>query len=183
MGVDYQNNRMIFTSDSAHQPVNLWFVQFNISFSLLVHTNSTNSSTRSYVAAAYASIFAATSIQTLQNRTLALSELAPTGFQVATAITQKHSSRTLTTAETLVSIHQRIETGFENGMPVVLAYYCRKFWGTGEQRRMIGADIWDVEGYEKLGVEELIAGGLLNGYREMPPAMWELFGPQFEECQ
>lgn len=27
MGVDYQNNRMIFTGDSANQPVSLWFVQ------------------------------------------------------------------------------------------------------------------------------------------------------------
>lgn len=25
MGVDIQNNRMIFTGDSANQPVNLWF--------------------------------------------------------------------------------------------------------------------------------------------------------------
>lgn len=44
---------------------------------------------------------------------------------------------------------------------------------------MLGGDVWDVEGYDKVGVEELVGGG----YREMSPAVKELFGPQFEECQ
>lgn len=48
---------------------------------------------------------------------------------------------------------------------------------------MLGGDVWDVEGYDKVDVEELVGGGLLGGYREMSPAVKELFGPQFEECQ
>ena len=47
-------------------------------------------------------------------------------------------------------------------MPAVLAYYCRKIWGTGEQGGMLGGDVWDVEGYDKVGVEELVGGGLLG---------------------
>lgn len=135
MGIDIRNNRMIFTGDSANQPVNLWFVYSHLLLTLV--TQSTNDfSTRPYVASAYASIFATTPIPTLQNRTLALSELTPTGAQIAASLSQKHSSRTKTTTETLASINQKIETGLEAGMPIVLAYYCRKIWGTGEQGGM-----------------------------------------------
>lgn len=163
MGVDIRNNRMIFTGDSANQPVNLC--------------------TRPYVAAAYASIFARTPISTLQNRTLTLSELTPTGHQIASVLTQKHSSRTLTTTETLASTNKKIETGLESGMPAVLAYYCRKIWGTGEQGGMLGGDIWHVEGYEKVDVQELVGEGLLGEYREVPAGVWEFLGKEFEECQ
>lgn len=175
---------MIFTGDSANQPVNLWFVYSHLLLTLV--TQSTDDfSTRPYVASAYASIFATTPIPTLQNRTLALSELTPTGAQIAAFLSQKHSSRTKTTTETLASINQKIETGLEAGMPIVLAYYCRKIWGTGEQGGMAwgGGDVWDVKGYEKADVEGLVGGGLLGAYREMPPTVGKFFGKEFEGCR
>lgn len=70
-------------------------------------------------------------------------------------------------------------------MPGVLAYYCRKIWGTGEQGGMTGGDgdVWDVEGYEKVDVEGLVVGGLLGAYREMPPAVGDFLGKEFEGCR
>lgn len=44
-------------------------------------------------------------------------------------------------------------------------------------------DVWDVEGYRKVDIKELVCGESLGVYREMSPAVWELFGPQFEKCQ
>ncbi|PYI07317.1 NAD(P)-binding protein [Aspergillus sclerotiicarbonarius CBS 121057] len=163
MGVDYIKNRIIFTGDSATQPLNLC--------------------TRSYVAAAYASIFASTPINQIKSRTLALCELSPTGDNITTALTEKFGTRTLSTSETTDSINDRVETALSAGNPFALAYYCRKIWGTGQQAAMLGSDVWDLKQYPKVSLRGLIVDGQLESYREMPVQVEQFFASHFDSCK
>ncbi|KAF5859762.1 hypothetical protein ETB97_002484 [Aspergillus alliaceus] len=154
---------IIFTGDSATQPINLC--------------------TRAYVAAAYVSIFAFTPIDKLKNRTLALSELRPTGKDIAAALTEKFGSRTLSTSETTQSINEKIENAIASGSAFALAYYCRKIWGTGQQVAMVGQDMWDLKEYPKACLRDLLIDGNLQSYRDMPVEVVNLFRPQLELCK
>ncbi|KAL4814827.1 hypothetical protein BDW67DRAFT_165258 [Aspergillus spinulosporus] len=162
MGVDCRKNRIIFTGDSEQKPLNLC--------------------TRSYVAAAYVSIFASTPIDQLRNRTIALSEFNATGEEIVKALTEKFGSRTHIAYETSEKIEKVIETSLANKSPFALAFYCRKIWGTGQQTRMIGHDLWDVKEYEKASLRDLIVEGKLQEYRELPQAVLDFFEPQFDRC-
>ncbi|PYH76965.1 NAD(P)-binding protein [Aspergillus uvarum CBS 121591] len=163
MGVDIVNNRIIFTGHSATHPVNLC--------------------TRSYVAAAYASIFASTSIDRLKNRTLALAELRPTGNDIAAALSEKFGAASLTTSESIPSINAKIEAALDTGKGFALPYYCRKIWGTGQQANMVGSDVWDDPKLAKASLQELLVEGKLQDYREPPPGVNEFFATWYESCQ
>ncbi|PWY81596.1 NAD(P)-binding protein [Aspergillus sclerotioniger CBS 115572] len=162
MGVDYKQNRFIYTGESAIKPLNLC--------------------TKAYVAAAYASIFASTPIEKIKNRTLALCELSPTGDDIVAALTEKFGSRTLTTAETIESINDKVETALSTGNPFALAYYCRKIWGSGQQAAMVGTDMWDLEQYPKASLRGLIVDGQLGSYRGLPVEVEQFFASHFELC-
>ncbi|KAF7589414.1 hypothetical protein BBP40_004318 [Aspergillus hancockii] len=163
MGVDHVNNRLLFTGDSATQAVNLC--------------------TRPYVAAAYASIFASTPVDDLKNRTIALSELKPTGNEIAAALTEKFGSATRIASESTDAVNEKIETALATGNPFALAFYCRKTWGTGQQAQMLGDDFWDVRDYPKTSVRSLIVGGELQAYRDLPAGVLDFFSSQFELCK
>ncbi|PYH81316.1 NAD(P)-binding protein [Aspergillus uvarum CBS 121591] len=162
MGVDYANNRIIFTGDSATRPVNLC--------------------TRAYVAAAYASIFASTPLDCLKHRTLTLSELRPTGDDIAAALTERHGARTRRATETIDAVDAQIEGFLRAGQPFALAFYCRRIWGAGLQTGMVGEDIWEVPGYVKAGVGELVVGGGLGAYRTLPREVAGVFEERFAAC-
>ncbi|PYH89166.1 NAD(P)-binding protein [Aspergillus ellipticus CBS 707.79] len=129
MGVDHQKNRIQFVGDSATEPLNLC--------------------TRAYVGAAYANIFASTPISQLKDRDIALSEFRVTGNEIAEALTQKFNASTLSKSDSKKHIIQDTDEAIEKGHPFALALYCRKIWATGEQVKMNGDDVWDVEGYPK----------------------------------
>lgn len=61
----------------------------------------------------------------------------------------------------------------QEGKPIALAFYCRKIWGTGQQAKMIGTDIWEVPGYQKVTLTELLVDGKLENYRDMPVIIGE----------
>ncbi|KAJ5764730.1 hypothetical protein N7520_004289 [Penicillium odoratum] len=163
MGVDCQDNRIHFIGDSALEPLNLC--------------------TRSYVAAAYACIFASTPINQLQNRDLALSELVPTGNEIAEALTRKFNTAPLIKHESKENITRELDEAIETGNPFALALYCRKIWATGQQAKMIGADIWDVEDYPKATLSSLIVEGKLKPYRSLPGEVRTFFTNQFDQCE
>ncbi|ETS75035.1 hypothetical protein PFICI_13519 [Pestalotiopsis fici W106-1] len=160
MGVDYKGNRLIYTGESADKPLNLC--------------------TRHHVAAAYASIFATTPIEKLQNRVIALSELRPTGKAVALALEKRHGKAPKIVAQSLEKINDQVEEALRVGSPFALAWYCRKIWGTGQQAEMIGNDIWEVPGYSPASLEDLVVEGKLEPYRGMPPQVVEFFSKTFE---
>lgn len=163
MGVDYQNNRIHFIGDSASEPLNLC--------------------TRSYVAAAYASIFASTPICQLKGRDLALSELRPTGAEIAEAFACKFHAAPIVKTESKEHIVQALGEAIETGNSFSLALYCRKIWATGEQAKMIGEDIWDVEDYPKATLSSLIVEGDLRPYRFLPEEVRLYFTNLFDQGQ
>ncbi|KAI3058766.1 hypothetical protein CBS147353_10659 [Aspergillus niger] len=156
MGVDRRNNRVLFIGNSEHEALNLC--------------------TRPYVAAAYASLFASTSLDHLCNRSIALSELRATGAEIAQCLTEQHGgSLTRTGYESLESINQVVEEALATGSPFALAFYCRKIWASGEQCGMVRHDAWDVRGYKKATLRGLLAQGELGEYRQLPPAVLGFF--------
>ncbi|KAJ5881345.1 uncharacterized protein N7529_000017 [Penicillium soppii] len=163
MGVDYQDNRIQFIGDSASEPLNLC--------------------TRPYVAAAYARIFASTPISQLQGRDLALSELRPTGNEIAEAFARKFNAAPITKHESKEHIVQALNEAIETSNPFALALYCRKIWATGEQAKMIGEDIWDVEDYSKATLSSLIVEGNLKPYRSLPEEVRAYFTGLFDQCE
>lgn len=148
----------------------------------IIFDTFTGFSTRSYVAASYVSIFTSTPIEQLQSRALTVSELKLTGAEIVTALTEKFGSRTLTTTESTESINERSETALEAGSLLALPYYYRKILGTGQQAEMLGRGLWDVKGYKKASLRDLIVGCELKAYQELPQAVMGVFEPQFEQC-
>ncbi|KAI4593974.1 hypothetical protein KJ359_008762 [Pestalotiopsis sp. 9143b] len=159
MGVDCVGNRLVFSGKSADKPLNVC--------------------TRRYVSAAYASLFATTPIEELQNRVIGLSELRPTGNALALALEKRHGKAPQITTHLLEKINDKIEDELRVGSPFALAWYCRKTWGSGQQAEMIGTDVWEVPGYAPASLEELVVEGQLEPYRELPPPVTDLFSKTF----
>ncbi|KAK1992714.1 hypothetical protein LX36DRAFT_617136 [Colletotrichum falcatum] len=155
MGVDLAGNKITYSGNSANEKLNLC--------------------TRKYVGAAYASIFATTPISQLENRAIALCELGPTGKDVAATLESKHGVAPQTSSHSPERVNGEVEKGLESGSMFTLAWYCRKIWGAGQQARMVGSDFWEVDGYKKATLEDLMLGGALEAYREMPPQVVEYF--------
>lgn len=139
-------------------------------------------STRPYVTAAYADIFASTPISQLKGRDIALSELRPTGTEIAEAFTCKFNAAPIIKTEATEHIVQALGEAIETNNPFSLALYCRKIWATGEQAKMIGEDIWDVEKYHKASLSSLIVEGGLRLYRSMPEEVRSYFTNLFDQC-
>ena len=127
----------------------------------------------------YASIFASTSISELQHRSIGISELQPTGGEIASALTKKHGTAPAIVRHSLEKVNAEIEACIRAGSPFALPWYCRKIWGTGQQADMIGGDIWEVEDYPKASLEGLIVEGKLEAYRDIPPQVTEAFSATF----
>ncbi|KAH0428238.1 hypothetical protein CcaCcLH18_09128 [Colletotrichum camelliae] len=159
MGVDISGNRLINSANSAVAKVNLC--------------------TRDYVAAAYVSIFTKTPIAQIQNRAIALTELSPTGNDVANALKERKGKPPQVSNHSLDKINGEIEDGLASGSLFTLSWYCRKIWGTGQQAQMVGTDLWEVQDYKKATLKDLIVGGKLEHYREMPPQVREYFDSCF----
>ncbi|OLN83452.1 Isoflavone reductase-like protein A622-like protein 1 [Colletotrichum chlorophyti] len=149
MGVDVSGNRLVHSGNSSEERLNLC--------------------TRKYVAAAYASIFPSTPIALLGNRVITISELTPTGNDVAAALQAKYGVAPKITVHSMEKVNAEVEEGLKVGSPFTLSWYCRKIWGTGQVSRMVGNDVWDVKGYEKATLRDLIVDSKLDTYRELPP--------------
>ncbi|KAJ9149312.1 NmrA-like family protein (Rossmann-fold NAD(P)(+)-binding protein) [Pleurostoma richardsiae] len=159
MGVDFAGNKIVFSGNSAEEQLNLC--------------------TRAYVAAAYASIFTRTPISEIQNRAIALTEVTPTGNEIAAALQKKHGKPCQIVRHSIDKVEAEIEAGLSSGSLFTLVWYCRKIWGTGKQKAMVGNDIWEVDGYQKASLESLIVGGELGTYRELPPEVTAYFNTTF----
>ncbi|EXF84449.1 hypothetical protein CFIO01_02764 [Colletotrichum fioriniae PJ7] len=159
MGIDLPGNRIVYSGNSAKEVVDLC--------------------TRNYVAAAYSAIFTSTPIAQLQNRSISISELKVTGENVATMLERKHGALPRLSSLSLDRVNAEVEEGLKSGSLFTLAWYCRKIWGTGQQAKMVGADIWEVDEYKKATLEDLIVDGKLEAYRQLPPQVTEYFQSTF----
>ncbi|KAK5710380.1 hypothetical protein LTR17_018906 [Elasticomyces elasticus] len=158
LGVNSRDNEITFSGNSATEPLNIC--------------------TRNYVAAAYASIFTKTPIREIENRTIGLCELRPTGNDIASALAQAHGRDPTKTADSLFKVSAGVTRCLAEGSPFALMWYCRKVWATGQQSKMVGSDIWEVPGYTKATLQTLLAEGKLEPYREMPP---QIIGAMIQE--
>ncbi|GLA90608.1 hypothetical protein AtubIFM61612_008793 [Aspergillus tubingensis] len=153
VGVDLQNNVLVYTGNSASERVTMC--------------------TKDYVAAAYVDIFTTRPIHTIQNRTITLSELAPTGMEIAAIMKEKNGRDPSIATRSLEEINQRIEDSLSKESNLAVPAYCRKMWGTGEMMKMLPDDLWEVEGYKKASLEDLVIGGRLESYRTLPDHVLE----------
>ncbi|CAI6043957.1 unnamed protein product [Clonostachys chloroleuca] len=132
-----------------------------------------NTLTKDYVAAAFVDIFAARPISTIQNRTITLSELTPTGLEIAAVMKKKHGSDPTTETRSLEDVNRTIEGYISNGSNLAVPSYCRKIWGTGEMIKMLPDELWEVEGYKKATLEDIILEGECGNYRALPETVVE----------
>ncbi|KAF3056305.1 hypothetical protein GL218_06512 [Daldinia childiae] len=158
LGVDVPGNRVIFSGDSANQQANIC--------------------TRNYVAAAYASIFATTPLEQLQDRAIGLSELRATGKEIAAVLKKKHGAEPQIFRHSSEKIDNELDKAIKSGSPMALSWYCRKAWGEGLIVKGVN-DLWEVEGYRKATLEDLLLGGKLEPYRDVGPEMSKVFDSIF----
>lgn len=111
------------------------------------------SSSRKYVAAGYASIFVHHLPSSLSGRTIGLNELNPTGSDIAAAMEEHHKKPTKIARDSIENMRSQATKGD-------LAALVRKKMGDGTHG--VGTDLWDVTGYAKSNVRDLIVGGRLD---------------------
>ncbi|GMG07169.1 unnamed protein product [Aspergillus oryzae var. brunneus] len=177
VGVDLQNNILVYTGNSASEKVTMWCVTFypeaphlNYPFGLI---KPFPCSTKDYVAAAYVDIFTTRPISTIQNRTITLSELAPTGMEIAAIMKEKNGRDPSIATRSLEEVNRKIEDCISRESNLAVAAYCRKIWGTGEMMKMLPNDLWEVKDYRKASLEDLVLGGRLESYRVLPDQVLE----------
>ena len=64
---------------------------------------------------------------------------------------------------------KEMETCLQQGSPLAMSWYIRKTWGEGKLVLALGEDIWDVEGFEKATLNQLLIEGKMKPYRNVPP--------------
>ncbi|EWZ28387.1 NmrA-like family protein [Fusarium oxysporum Fo47] len=153
VGIDLQNNVLVHTGNSANERVTMC--------------------TKDYVAAAYVDIFTARPIHTIQNRTFTLSELAPTGNEIAAIMKEKNGREPSISTRSIGEINQTIEDCLSKESNLAVPSYCRKIWGTGEMMKMLPDDLWEVKDYKKASLEDLVIRGKLESYRALPDHVLE----------
>lgn len=68
-------------------------------------------------------------------------------------------------------VDRQIQVRLDQGLPLALAWYFRGVWGSGKVHTMIGSDIWELEGYQKKSLKDLIEDEGLVAYRDTSPAL------------
>ncbi|KAE8339362.1 hypothetical protein BDV24DRAFT_176043 [Aspergillus arachidicola] len=184
VGIDLQNNTLVHTGNSASEKVTMWCVtlypetpsHLNDSFGLI---KLILCSTKDYVAAAYVDIFTTRPISTIQNRTIGLSELAPTGMEIAAIMKKKNGRDPSIATRSLEKVEKTIENCISQESNFAIPAYCRKIWGTGEMMKMLPDDLWEIKDYRKASLEDLVIGGRLESYRVLPDFVLEYLKRMF----
>ncbi|KAJ5698111.1 NmrA-like family protein [Penicillium macrosclerotiorum] len=159
LGVDVAGNRIIFSGNSENQ--------------------KSTFCTREYVAAGYASIFATTPIAALQDKpAIGLAEVQATGAEVASALEKKHGSPPQIYRHSLEEVEGQVKRSFEEGLPLGLAWYCRRAWGIGQLATGLG-EVYEIPGYQKKTLNDLIVKGLLAPYRDFGPEVRAIVNKTF----
>ncbi|KAI9168160.1 hypothetical protein H9P43_007532 [Blastocladiella emersonii ATCC 22665] len=132
IGIDVKGNKLHLVGDDAR-------------------THSVALSSTAYIAAAYASLFAATPAAELAGRAIGVSEVVANGDQIAAALAKKHGGVAPTvTVQSLADVDAEIKTS-----DFALAPLLRKKWGVGFFT--VGSDVHLVPGYKRRTLEDFIA--------------------------
>ncbi len=102
-----------------------------------------------------------------------------TGNEIAAALEKKHGKKPEIFIHSLEKIKQEMEAALQQGSPAAAIWSYRLGWATGRQTKLIGTDIWDVEGFPKQTLEGLLVDGQLEAYRVMPPQVLAALNASF----
>lgn len=128
-------------------------------------------STRNYVAAAYASIFATTPPEQLAGRVIGISELQVTGHEIAAAMARRSGKSPTEFHHSLQEVEDNIDKCLEAGSPLAAIWDYRRVWGNGEHVAMIRPDIWEVPSYKKATLNDLLVDNKLEPYKDLDPRL------------
>ena len=131
------------------------------------------------MASAYASIFAKTPVDEIKNRAIGLSELIVTGSDIFQALHRKHNSPPKVFRQSLDQVDEEVSTRLSKGDRVAIVFVYRRPWGSGTQIDLVGNDIWEVEGYKKATLDELLVEGKMEPYKDFPPQFTEAISATF----
>lgn len=119
-------------------------------------------STREYVAAAIPQILTSQALSALAGRAIGLTELTPSGADIASALAKHNGAEPKIARET-----DEASIGMIKGQhPLALPELVKLKWSRGEHS--VGHDVFDVQGYEKATTDDLIGGGKLQKYKDLP---------------
>ena len=102
-----------------------------------------------------------------------MSELAPTGMEIAAIMKEKNGRDPSIATRSLEEVNRTIEDCISRESNLAVPAYCRKIWGTGEMMKMLPDDLWEVKDYRKASLEDLVIGGRLESYRALPDHVLE----------
>ncbi|TQN64948.1 hypothetical protein CSHISOI_10477 [Colletotrichum shisoi] len=68
----------------------------------------------------------------------------------------------------LEKVNGELENCYKSESPLGMAWYNRKIWGTGDLVTMLGSEIWELLGYQKAIIEELVLEEKTKPYRDLP---------------
>lgn len=102
-----------------------------------------------------------------------MSELAPTGMEIAAIMKKKNGSDPSIATRSIEEVDRMIEDCISKESNLAVPSYCRKIWGTGQMMKMLPDDLWEVKDYRKATLEDLVLGGKLESYRALPDHVWE----------
>jgi hypothetical protein len=156
IGVDIPNNRILHTGDTDSQPLNIWFVPLTQYCQWEL-----TSSTREYVAASIASLLSTRSLSERADRSIGLTELTPSGTQIQQALKKRHGSEPKIAHVTEEESIKKIQEGH----PLALMDLVKLKWSRGEHS--VGDNVFELEGYKKATLDDLIVERLLGEYREV----------------
>ena len=97
----------------------------------------------------------------LADRSIGLTELTPTGTQIQEALEKRHGS---VPKIARVTEEESIKKSQE-GHPLALMDLVKLKWSRGEHS--VGSDIFELEGYKKATLDDLIVDRKLGEYREV----------------
>lgn len=127
-------------------------------------------------------MFGDTPIEILKNRTLSLSELRPTGYDIQQALTTKFGVPPAQYTVPIEKVSIQVDEMIKKGDPGALAWYTRENWGNGDQLKFLGNDVWEVEGYTKATVKDLLLEDKLEEYRPLPKEFLDILYVEYADC-
>jgi hypothetical protein len=97
----------------------------------------------------------------LTDRSIGLTELSPTGTQIQEALEKRHGSQPRIAKVTEDESVKKIQEGH----PLALMDLVKLKWSRGEHS--VGDNIYELEGYKKATLDDLIVARKLGEYREV----------------
>ena len=81
----------------------------------------------------------------------------------------KHGSAPKIIVHSLNEAEHQLKTYLERGVPLAPVWYYRIVWGSRSPSSLIGSDVWEVKGYLKKTLDDLLVKEELSPFRQIPP--------------